>query len=310
MRVRGCALARLACAGACSLLVMSSSIAQERPDGARPPARKIQQVAAPAAVVVQPRPFGYIVGDLLTQRVLLEIDGHDVEPAELPRAERVDVWFERRDARIESGSDGRRWLVVSYQLINAPQALASVTLPAWELPTRQGNGLAIPAWRLRASPITSPQFEPPAVLRDLRPDHSAAILPTAAIRQQLILWSSGLLLTLLGWALWIAWRNQRASRDQPFARALRDMRGVDDSAPEAWQALHRAFDRTAGGVTHMGTLQGLFDRAPHLAPLRSRIEEFFAQSRELFFGGGLPGQRTSVHQLCADLRRIERRHER
>jgi mxaA protein len=247
-----------------------------------------------------------VVGDLLTQRVLLD----DFELAELPRAERVDIWFERHDARIETASDGHRWLIVTYQLINAPQALTTVTLPAWELPARRGEALSIAAWRIRASPITAPRVEAEQVLRDLRPDHPAAATPTAPIRKQLFLWTGALILTLLAWALWIAWRNHRASQNQPFARALREMRHVDDNAPEAWQALHRAFDRTAGGVTQMGTLRALFERAPHFEPLRSRIEEFFTQSRELFFGGGLPGQRVSVHELCSDLRRIERQHER
>ena len=51
---------------------------------------------APNAIVEQPRPFGYVVGDVLTQRILLQVEGHGFEPAALPRAERVGVWLERR----------------------------------------------------------------------------------------------------------------------------------------------------------------------------------------------------------------------
>ena len=61
--------------------------------------------AAATAVVEQPRPFGYVVGDVITQRVLLEIDGHALAPATLPKAERVNVWLERRPARIEADRD-------------------------------------------------------------------------------------------------------------------------------------------------------------------------------------------------------------
>src|SRR5690606_18252838 len=53
------------------------------------------------ATVQQPRPFGYFIGDILTQRVLLEAAGRELEPT-LPRAERVGIWFERRPARIET----------------------------------------------------------------------------------------------------------------------------------------------------------------------------------------------------------------
>ena len=39
---------------------------------------------AATAVVEQPRPFGYVVGDVVTQRVLLEIGGQGFAPAALP----------------------------------------------------------------------------------------------------------------------------------------------------------------------------------------------------------------------------------
>jgi mxaA protein len=91
---------------------------------------------------------------------------------------------------------------------------------------------------------------------------------------------------------------------------LREIRRLEDSAPEAWLALHRAFDRTAGRVMQTATLAALFQRAPHLAPLRPRIEQFFNQSAEVFFGVGLPASPLSVRKLCAELRRVEKRHER
>ncbi|HEY0342430.1 MAG TPA: hypothetical protein VGC34_16635, partial [Steroidobacteraceae bacterium] len=68
------------------------------------------------------------------------------------------------------------------------------------------------------------------------------------------------------------------------------------------------------------TLPALFARAPQLTPVRPQIEEFFQQSSLLFFGsatvnGGpastpAPAAASSLpHALCAELRRIERRHE-
>jgi mxaA protein len=74
--------------------------------------------------------------------------------------------------------------------------------------------------------------------------------------------------------------------------------------------MHQAFDRTAGRVVQAATLPVLFQAASHLDPVRSRVEAFFAQSRELFFGAGLPEHPISVRDLCGELRRIERRHER
>jgi len=112
------------------------------------------------------------------------------------------------------------------------------------------------------------------------------------------------------WLGWLAWRNWRAAAAQPFARALHEMRHLDGTAPEAWRALHRAFDQTAGRVVQTATLPALFERVPQLQSLRPEIEQFFAQSRALFFGGDLPADRMSARALCAQLRRIEKRIER
>ena len=261
--------------------------------------------ACPAtAVVEQPRPFGYVVGDVVTQRVLLEIGGHGFAPAALPKAERVNVWLERRPARIESRPDGHRWLVLDYQVINAPQSLTTVNLPAFELQgAPDGGALGIAAWPISVNALTSGDSV------ELRPDRPAPAIATAPIRRQIAVWSSAFLVVVATWLGWLAWRNWRAAGARPFAHALREMRRLDGTAPEAWQALHRAFDQTAGRVVQTATLPALFERVPQLQSLRPEIEQFFAQSRKLFFGGGLPADRMSARALCAQLRRIEKRTE-
>ena len=260
---------------------------------------------AATAVVEQPRPFGYVVGDVVTQRVLLEIGGHEFAPAALPKAERVNVWLERRPARIESLPDGHRWLVLDYQVINAPQSLTTANLPAFELQgAPDGATLGIAAWQISVNALTSGGSV------ELRPDRPAPAIATAPIRRQIAIWSSAFLVVVAAWVGWLAWRNWRAAAARPFAHALREMRHLDGTAPEAWRALHRAFDQTAGRVVQTATLPALFERVPQLQPLRPEIEQFFAQSSKLFFGGGLPADRTSARALCAQLRRIEKRIER
>jgi mxaA protein len=257
------------------------------------------------AVVEQPRPFGYVVGDVMTQRVLLEIGGHELAPAALPKAERVNLWLERRPARIESLPDGHRWLALDYQVINAPQSLTTVNLPAFELQgAPDGATLRIAAWPISVNALTS------GGSIELRPDRPAPAIATAPIRRQIALWSSAFLLVLAAWLGWLAWRNWRAAAARPFAHALYEMRHLDGTAPEAWRALHRAFDQTAGRAVQTATLPALFERVPQLQSLRPEIEQFFAQSRALFFGGGLPADRMSARALCAQLRRIEKRIER
>jgi mxaA protein len=263
-------------------------------------------VSAVPAVVEQPRPFGYVVGDLIQQRVLLQAGTHPVDPTSLPRPGRVGVWLDRRVPSISRDAQGRRWLVVDYQLINAPQGLTTVNLPAWELGTKSGQTLSVARWPISVGPLTGRTVIAQGGLQALRADRPAPIVPTEPIARQIEIWTGALALTLLVWIGWFVWRNWRDALEQPFARAAREMRGVGDEAPQAWQALHRAFDRTAGRVVQTATLASLFERASHLEPLRPRIEEFFRCSADYFFGSG-PAS-FSVHALCNELRRVERRY--
>jgi mxaA protein len=293
------------------------------------------------ATVQQPRLTGYFVGDLLTQRILLQRDGQPLTPATLPPTGRVSSWFERHRVTLATDEALHHWLVVEYQILNAPPKLTNVTLPAWQLTVASHSGappltLRVPPASINVAALSLPGSPEQVGTRDLRPDRLPAVIPTAPIRRNIALSVSALAPTLIAWIGWLVWRNRRAVATQPFARALREMRALDDHEPGAWQALHRAFDRTAGRVIQSATLPALFERAPQLAPARTQIEYFFAQSSLLFFGSATAnGRLTSLHDssavvpaappgrtaanapnpslprtLCADLLRIERRHER
>jgi mxaA protein len=263
-------------------------------------------VQAATAVVEQPRPFGHVLGDVITQRVLLEVTDADFTPAELPSAQRINVWFERRKPTIETASDGRRWLRVDYQIINTPQVLETTSLPAWTLESSTGAKLEIPAWPISIAALT-PVASSPRMTGELRPDRAAPTIDTRPISRQLIVWTAACLLALAAWFGWVQQRNYRDRSSKPFARAWHDIQQLDESSPEAWQALHRAFDRAAGRVVQTETLPLLFAHAPYLADLRARIEQFFQQSSERFFGEATLQDQLSVRALCRELRQLEKR---
>jgi mxaA protein len=265
-------------------------------------------LAAPGdAVVRQPRPFGYTVGDIAVQQVLLARDGGAFEPAALPGPARVSAWLERRTARVEAAADGARWLVVEYQVVNAPRSLATVPLPGWELPGRAGAApLRVAPAALSIAPLTAPVRAGEAL--PLRPDRPAPLVDTAAMQRALALWLAALATCLAGWIGYAGWSAWRARTTLPFACALRALRAQPPASPAAFLALHHAFDRTAGRVVHAATLDALFARAPHLQPLRPQVERFYAQSAALFFGAGLPPDAVSPQELCRALGRLERRY--
>ena len=60
--------------------------------------------------------------------------------------------------------------------------------------------------------------------------------------------------------------------------------------PEAWRALHRAFDQTAGRVVQTATLPALFERVPQLQSLRPRDRAVLRSVEQVVFRWWLAGR--------------------
>lgn len=278
------------------------------------------------AHVAEPRAFGHTIGDVLTQRVLLEANGRPVSGVAMPSAGRVGVWFERRAARVETDADGRHWLVLDYQLTNAPLAPTQVALPALALNTAAGDVLHVPEWRVGIGPLVvgvagvaaaagatgaapgvmsadasgaALMADPQAGLSGMQPDRLAAPVALAPIRRRLTLALTAFVVTLAAWGAWTWWRNAREAARLPFARAWRQMRRLDAGeaqaaqaarAESAWRVVHRALNETAGHVVHAGSLAAVIGREPWLQPLRPQLEQFYRQSDEHFFAVARPNE--------------------
>lgn len=262
--------------------------------------------------VENPRPYGYLVGDLLVQKVQLSVDGQSVDLVEIPRKDRFGSWISRRGARVERRPDGTRWLVLDYQIVNASKDVDVITLPKLHLRTTTPDVfIDVADWPITVGAITASLVRNQGGLIPLQPDRPAPTIATDAIRRALMASLAGLALTVALWLGWWRWREWQASERLPFARAAKVLRSVDGQSEAAWKALHQAFDATAGRVIQPASLSLLFRAAPQLEAARDRIERFYAASAERFFGGheAAPAG-VSIPELAAELRRIERQHER
>jgi mxaA protein len=266
---------------------------------------------APGAVLtpeVQPlRPFGYVIGDVITQRIALEHEGHALLPAALPELERVGNGFQRRDVRLQHDDAGRHWLVIEYQIINVPDELRALDLPALDIPTtRAGTRLEVPAQPVTVAPLTPTVVLARAGLEEMRPDADAPRIDTGPLERRLhgALYLAAML--ALAWLALFGLRQWRARVRLPLTRAARDMRHLDKTSAAAWQRLHRALDETAGQVVGGHNLPSLLSRAPWLAPVASELEQFLAASRQRFFAGG-PTAGCEPAALCVRMAKLERR---
>jgi mxaA protein len=273
------------------------------------PAGAATNVAASSQRIEQPRPFGHAIGDILVQRIHLNLGGQRFFPAELPRAERVGLSLWRREVRQEKDADGEHWLVLRYQIINSPQSLAVWELPALQLKSADSAAiLATPPWSFSIGPFTPAQAFDKANLPALRDDHPPQKIALAPLDRRIVFAVGGLALMLLLWGSYAFWLHLKSSRHMPFARAMRDMRLMQENSPAAWRRLQHALNDAAGQVVRANTLDRLIERTPYLAQERDALEQFCRESSALFFGSGLPADAAAAHQLASRLRRLERRH--
>lgn len=257
----------------------------------------------------QPRAFGHVLGDVLTQRVLLQHAGRTLEPGALPPADRVGIWFERRAPRIDTDGDGQRWLVIDHQVINAPRVQTATTLPALVLATTAGTRLAVPAWPVSIGPLTGPDATPLKGALALQPDRPVAPRATRPLERQLQASLIALAVVLCAWLAWWAWRQMIEAQRLPFARAERELRRLDVADPAAWLAVHQAINQTAGRVVHAESLPRLLVDAPHLGPLKAQLERFFQASNARFFDDAAGASAFPLRELGRALRAAEKRHQ-
>lgn len=240
---------------------------------------------ARAADTVEPRPFGYTVGDVLERRILIDPqrDG-TLDASSLPKPGRFGRWFALRAALAQP--DGVRLV---YQIVDSPGAAQRENLPSLRLQVDGRDGRPHPVdvgpFTVSLAPVAlGPLGDEGSSLPPLRPDLDPPPVPTQALQRRVTVLAIALavLLALL-WLLPLV-RRRLALRTGPFMRAWRAMRRAP-TALQAMRALHAALDEAAGATLALDNVERLFAARPQLGPARGEVESLLAASRAAFFGG-------------------------
>jgi mxaA protein len=259
----------------------------------------------PQVRTVEPRAFGYVVGDLIERQVVLQLPQAMTLPAEaLPRPGRIDAWLALRHAQLQ-GSELR----LTYQMIGAPAAVRTITLPSLALqPLGAAHPIEIPEYQVTAGPLTPELVAATPGLPELQPDRVPVRADlTSAMARVAAMATLFALLLFLAYALrhpeLAFWRRRGPFRTAWLA--LRKLRSADGAASRvAFEHLHAAFNAAAGRAVFGSDLAPLFAAQPALTALRVEIELFFAWSRETFFAGSDPALATP---RLADLKALSER---
>lgn len=263
-------------------------------------------------LVQQPsRAFGYVIGDVLEQRIRLQSNGIPAQLTEIPDAQRTGQWLERLSSTL-TGDSGQHWLELKYQIINAPSELVTISLPALSLSVINGEPLIIDAWPIIISPIVPAVVAGSSELPPMQPDRAPVLPDTSAANRRLKYTLLALLVTLLTWSGWWYWRHNTDASRLPFAGAMYEMRKLGikqlEENPQAWFALHHALNDSAGRTIYSGSISELIQRQPWLNSLQSRIEAFYAASANRFFEQATEPLSFSLFEFGKALYLAEKRH--
>lgn len=262
------------------------------------------------AVKVSLRDAGYMLGDLLDERVDIELPpGLSIDPDSLPAPGRVAPWMEVRRARLErSMAPNTQTVLITFQIFAEVETATRVPLP--EIKLRAGEGTSkrsviVPAQSFLLSPGLPSSLTDRD--RELKPSPAPEELPIAPSAVGVAI-AIAVALASGAYLLWAYDRLPFLPRSPgPLLRLWRRARRLREDGSAAGhdallRDLHAALNRSAGETLYPSTLPRLFERSVFLAPLRESIETLFHVSWNRFYGA--PGaEAPPMRETLALLRR-------
>jgi len=248
--------------------------------------------------IVQPRGFGYQIGDKFARSIQLQLrKPFRLDLDSLPAKGRLTLWLAVEEPQIveEFLADTTQYHIrLTYQVINIDPDIQDIPVPHHDLLVSDGDETLkalITATRIRVSVLSDQTRE------TLQADRKPMLLSQRYVEIALI--AALFLCSLFGLA-YLHWGLPLISQKHPFGEVYRDLKKrrrqpMDDNRyREALRSIHQAFNKTAGKTVFTDELDDFLNKHSQFAPLQIRINEFFLHSREYFFDG-VPGQKTSAY---------------
>jgi mxaA protein len=262
--------------------------------------------------VETPRPFGYVNGDEIPQRIVIETrSGITLQTGSLPAKGQINRWLNLNQVTVKQS--GQRYQIdLLYQVFYAPQEVKSLTLPGFTVQLSQGEkniSQNVPAWTFTLSPLReliarqSEQGEymrsdvPPPLLTDTQALYNlAASLCVAALIAACLAYLYGCFPNML--------------RRTLFKRALRKLAGLSETDMEqALTVVHQALNSLNGQPLFANRLSDFYRRNPQYLQINAQLLWFFTYSNRYFFSDGMIAVAQDLQQLkelCEQCRKIER----
>ena len=268
-----------------------------------------------------PRPFGYVVGDMLEQELTLTANvGQSIDEKQLPTPGRINAWLELRDLTINEKSTPAHRIYrvkLKYQLPNSPTEVRVIELPSQRF-VFSGADKPIEVksteWPITLGPITPEEVLARDGLEAMRADVLPQAIDISAYRKRMIGYGVALTALLLYWCYRYFGIPYLTRQSRPFTRTFRQISHLakqkePNTFPRSIELIHRALNETAGKSLFVDNVDQFLAAKPLPPNLVSMTREFFQVSRKEFFADGATTNRISIDwmlELCRAWRDIER----
>lgn len=262
--------------------------------------------------VETPRPFGYVNGDEIPQRIVIETrSGIRLQPGSLPAKGQINRWLNLNQVTVKQS--GQRYQIdLLYQVFYAPLEVKSLTLPGFTVQLGQGEksiGQSVPAWTFTLSPLRELVVRQSEQGEYLRPDSPQPLLTdTQALYGLAASLSVAVLIAAYLGYLYGCYPGM--PRRTVFKRALRKLAGLSKTDMEqALTLVHQALNSLDGQPLFANRLSDFYRRNPQYLPINAQLLWFFNYSNRYFFSDGMIVVAQDLQQLkdlCEHCRKIER----
>ncbi|WP_305908859.1 nonribosomal peptide synthetase MxaA [Methylomarinum sp. Ch1-1] len=266
--------------------------------------------------VQTPRPFGYVIGDEIGQRIEVEVRrGFSLQYSSLPAKGRVNRWLTLKNIKVKqmAGNHGLRYRIdLRYQIFYAPLEVKMLNLPGFQLQLRQGVNLVertVPSWYFTVAPLRELAIRKQGNKQYMRPDASAPFIDTGP-------WRLGLLICLFTAALaglslsFVHGVFSGFPRRRIFKQAMTRLTRLGDDFPQdQFKVMHDALNQLNEATLFKHQLENFYRRHSSFKALHTELQWFFDASNRLHFSDQRHVDDQTVkriRRLCRQCLNIER----
>ncbi len=262
--------------------------------------------------VETPRPFGYVNGDEIPQRIVIETrSGISLQPGSLPAKGQINRWLNLNQVTVKQ--TGQRYQIdLLYQVYYAPLEVKSLTLPGFTVQLSQGEksiSQSVPAWTFTLSPLRELVVRQTEQGEYMRPDSPPLLLENTQALYGLAA-SLAIAALIAAYLCFLYGFFPNMLRRTLFKQALRKLAGLSKAdMGQALTIVHHALNSLNGQPLFYNQLSQFYLRNPQYLQVSSQLAWFFNYSNRYFFSDGMIAVAQDLHQikdLCEQCRKIER----